>query len=80
MKGLSVLLGDSVKGQDFRWVDVCELGSSLPSIEAGMARDAMCSILGNGSKTGDAKGAYTQCLVRGTKTWVTLPEHRWPSI
>ncbi len=29
-------------------------------------------------KTGDARGAYTQSLLKGVATWVTLPEHRWP--
>ncbi len=29
-------------------------------------------------KIGDARGAYTQSLLRGAETWVTLPENRWP--
>ena len=78
MKGRSVLLGDTVKDQDFSWAEFCELGSSPPSIEAAKALDAMGSMPGYLVKTGDAKGAYTQALLLGAETWVTLPENRWP--
>ncbi len=59
-------------------VGFCELGASPPSIEAAKALDAMGSVPGYRVKTGDAKGAYTQSLLRGTKTWVALPENPWP--
>jgi hypothetical protein len=78
MKGRAVLLGDNVTDQDFRWAEFCELGSSPPSIEAAKALDAMGSFPGYQVKTGDAKGAYTQALLLGAETWVTLPENRWP--
>ena len=26
----------------------------------------------------DAEAAYTQCELKGTETWVRLPEDRWP--
>ena len=79
MKGRSVLLGDNVKDQDFSWAEFCELGSSPPSTEAAKALDAMGSLPGYTVKTGDAKGAYTQALLPGAETWVTLPENRWPA-
>ena len=78
MKGRSVLLGDNVSGQDFNWAEFCELGSSPPSIEAAKALPAMGSLPGYKVKTGDARGAYAQSLLRGAETWVTLPENRWP--
>ena len=78
MKGRSVLLGDNVEDQDSNWAEFCELGSSPPSIEAAKALDAMGSLLGYRVKVGDATGVYTQSLLRGTKTWVTLPENGWP--
>ena len=78
MKGRSVLLGDNVKDQDFSWAEFCELGSSPPSMEAAKALDAMGSLPGYSVKNGDARGAYTQALLLGTETWVTLPENRWP--
>ena len=78
MKGRSVLLGDNVKGQDFNWAEFCELGSNPPSIEAAKALDAMGSLPGYRVKTGDAHGACTDALLRGTETCVALPEHRWP--
>ena len=78
MKGRSVLSGGSVEDQDFNWAEFCELGSSPPSMEAAKALDAMGSLLGYKVKTGDARGAYTQSLLRGTDIWVTPPEIRWP--
>ena len=78
MKGRSVLSGDKVKDQDFKWAEFCELGSSPPSMEAAKALDAMGSFLGYKVKTGDARGAYTQSLLRGADTWVALSENRWP--
>ena len=76
MKGRAVLLGDNVKDQDFNWAEFSELGSSPPSMEAAKALDAMESLPGYVVKTGDARGAYTQSLLKGVETWVTLPEHR----
>ena len=38
----------------------------------------MGSLPGYSVKTGDARGAYTQSLLRGTETWFALPETRWP--
>ena len=78
MKGRAVLLGDNVKDQDFSWAEFCELGSSPPTMEAAKALDAYGSLPGYAVKTGDARGAYTQALLLGAETWVTLPENRWP--
>ena len=78
MKGRAVLLGDNVKDQDFSWAEFCELGSSPPSIEAAKALDAMGSMPGYLVKNGDAIGAFTQALLLGAETWVSLPENRWP--
>ena len=78
MKGRAVLLEDSVKGQDFNWAELFELGSSPPSMEAAKALDAMGSLPGYAVKTGGARGAYTQSLLKGVETWVTLPDNRWP--
>ena len=78
MKGRSVLLGDNIKDQDF-WAEFCELGSSPPTIEAAKALDCFGSLPGYCVKTGDAKGAYTQALLLGAETWVSLPENRWPA-
>jgi hypothetical protein len=77
MKGRSVLLGDNIKDQDFNWAEFCELGSSPPSVDAATTLDAFGSFPGYTVITGDAKGAYTQALLLGAETWVTLPENRW---
>ena len=63
MKGRTVLLGDSVKAQDFNWAELCEPGSSPPSTEAAKALDAMGSLRGYVAKTGDVRRAYTQSLL-----------------
>ncbi len=65
-----MVLGDNDKDLDFNWAELCELGSSPPSIEAAKALDAMGSLPGYKVKTGDARGAYTQSLLRGAETWV----------
>ena len=33
---------------------------------------------GNSIEQSDAEQAYTQSLLGGTETWVTLPRDRWP--
>jgi hypothetical protein len=72
------LLGDNVNDPDFNWAGLGELGSSPPSMEAAKALDAIVSLLGYVVKTGDARGACIQSLLKGVETWVTLPESRWP--
>ncbi len=67
-----------MKDQDYSWAEVFELGPGPPSMEAAKALDAMGSLPGYKVKTGDARGAYTQSLLRGAETWVALPENRWP--
>ncbi len=47
-------------------------------MDAAKALDAFGSFPGYTVKTGDATGAYTQALLLGAETWVTLPENRWP--
>ncbi len=76
-KGRLLLLGDHVRDQYFNWAVFCELGSSPPSTEAVIALDAIGSLPGYRFKTGDARGAYAQSLLRGVKTWATPPAHRW---
>ncbi len=65
MKGRAVLLGDNVRDQGFSWAELCELGSSPLSMEAAKSLDAMGSFSGYIVKTGDARGAYTQPLLKG---------------
>ena len=64
MKGRTALLGDSAIDQDFTWAECCELGSSPPSTEAAKALDAMGSLRGYVVRTGDARGADTQSLLK----------------
>ena len=48
-------------------------------MEAAEALDAMVSLPGYKVKTGDARGAYTQSLLRGADAWGTSPQNRWPT-
>ena len=79
MKGRAVLLGDNVTYQNFNWAELCELGSSPPSMEAAKALDAMGSFPGCVAKPGDARGPHAQSVLKGVVTWVTLPDIRWPT-
>ncbi len=67
MKGRAVLLGDSAKDQDFNWAEICEPGSSPPSMEAAKALDAMGSLLGHVVKTGDAREALRSAIPEGCR-------------
>ncbi len=77
INGRAVLLGDNVRDQDFSWAELCELGSSPPSMEAAKALAAMGTLPGYVGKTGYARGAYTQSLLNWGCTWVALPDDRW---
>ncbi len=46
-------------------------------MEAAKALDAMGSLPGYIVKTGDARGAYTQSLLKGVETWVTFADSQW---
>ena len=77
-KGRAVFLGDNVRDQDWVYAVFEELGSAPPSIEAAKALDAFSLFPGYEETQSDAKSAYTQSFLRGTETWVALPNDRWP--
>ena len=56
-----------------------ELGSSLAAMEAGKSADFWGLIPGHICQQSDAEQAYTQALLRGIATWVSLPRERWPA-
>mgnify|MGYP003315604806 CR=1 FL=1 len=53
-------------------------GSSPASFEASKVVDFYGLIDGNDEEVSDAPQAYTQSLLRGAATWVSLPKEYWP--
>ena len=47
-------------------------------MQAGEAVDVCGLQPGYTIEQADAEAAYTQCDLKGTPTWVRLPEDRWP--
>ena len=72
------MLGDNVRDQDFNWAELCELGSSPPSVEVAKSLDAMGSFPGYDVETGDARGASTQSLRKGGGYVGDATRNRWP--
>ena len=55
-----------------------DLGSSPSSVNAGKLLDYFACAKGNAGQQADAEQAYIQAELRGTETWVALPEEAWP--
>ena len=53
-------------------------GSSPATIETSKIVDGYGLISGHEEEVSDAPQAYTQSLLRGAKTWVSLPPEYWP--
>ena len=78
-KGRYVFRGNDVKDQNWETAMFQELGSSPAAMEASKSADFYGSLPGHASEQADADQAYTQALMEGTETWVTLPRERWPA-
>ena len=78
-KGRVVFQGNRVVNQNFQAAMFQDLGSSPASIEAGKAVDCVGCLSGNSMQQADAEQAYIQADLRGTPTWIALPEEAWPS-
>ena len=76
-KGRAVLDGSWVKDENYDVALSNELGSSPANMQAGKTVDAFGLQLGYDIQQADAEAAYTQCELKGTPTWVRLPEDRW---
>ena len=55
-----------------------DLGSAPATLEAGRAADCIGCAPGSTISVADAEQAYVQAELRGTETWVALPEEAWP--
>ena len=77
-KGRAVLDGSWVKDENYDVALFNEMGSSPANMQAGKVVDAYGLQEGYDIQQADAEAAYTQCELKGTETWVRLPEDRWP--
>ena len=56
-----------------------DLGSNPASMEAGKACDAYGCFPGHVIEQADAEQAYVQADLKGTVTWINIPEEGWPA-
>ena len=56
-----------------------DLGSAPATMEAAKIADFYGCGPGNCVETADAEQAYVQAEMKGTLTWVALPEEQWPA-
>ena len=55
-----------------------EMSSCLATMQAAKGADIYGLLPGHIVEQAAAEQAYTQALLGGTKTWIRLPEDRWP--
>ena len=77
-KGRAVLDGSWVKDENYDVALFNEMGSSPANMQAGKVVDAYGLQPNFHVEQADAEAAYTQCELKGTPTWVRLPEDRRP--
>jgi hypothetical protein len=77
-KGRFVFGGDFVRDQNHNNAMFEELGSSPPTMSAGRSCVLNGMQSGHSIESADAVQAYTQCKLKGTPTWVRLPEEFRP--
>ena len=77
-KGRDYVLGDQIKDESNGWAEFASIGSTPPSLAAGMAIDAVSCLPGYVCEAADAKSAYTQAYYKGVPLWISIPRERWP--
>ena len=78
-KGRCVFQGNRVTDQDYRHALFSDLGSAPATMQAAKVCDFIGLLPGNITMQCDAEQAYTQSDLGGDiKTWVEIPEDRWP--
>ena len=77
-KGRAALDDSWVKDENNDVALFDEMGSSPASMQAGTAVDAFGLHPEFDIDQADAEAACTTCDLKGTATWVRLPEDRWP--
>ena len=77
-KGRVVFAGCFVKDERNNWAIFAEISSCPATMTAGKAADAYGMFAGHDIQMADGESAYTQARLKGTKTYVRLPQERWP--
>lgn len=77
-RGRGYVLGYQIKDESHDWAELANIGSTSPSLAAGMAIDAVSRLPGYVSESADAKSAYTQACYKGVPLWISIPRERWP--
>ena len=77
-KGRYVFRGNDVKDQKWEAAMFQELCSSPAAMEASKSTDFYGCLPGYACHQADVEQAYTQALMSGTETLVTLPRGKWP--
>lgn len=77
-KGRDYVLGDQIKDENHNWAEFANIGSTPPSLAAGMAIDAVSCLLGYVSESADARSACPQAYHKGVPLWISIPRERWP--
>ena len=77
-KGRVVFQGNNVRDQNFDVAIFQDLGSAPATMEAARVADWYGRLPGHALHAADAEQAYIQADIRGTETWILLPEEEWP--
>jgi hypothetical protein len=77
-KGRVVFCGSDVVDENWDVAVFRELGSTPATMVAAKFCDLRGFLRGHINEIVDATQAYTQSLLGGTKTWVSLPRDEWP--
>jgi hypothetical protein len=77
-KGRVVFQGNRVVNLFWEQAQFEDMGSAPATLEASRAADAYGCFEGNDVQAADAEQAYIQAELKGTETWVALPEDQWP--
>ena len=77
-KGRDVFLGDQVRDQDGNVALFNDLSSSPVTMAASKFADYHGSLPGNKLEQADVTSAYLQAKLKGQRTMVEIPKHRWP--
>ena len=67
-----------VKDEKLEAAVYAEVASAPAALEATRALDAYSCVGDTEASQSDATSAYTQCFLRGTPTWTSVPKERWP--
>ena len=78
-KGRVVFRGDDVRDETGFYAVFSEQGTSASHLAAAKFLDAIARMPGHAGGDSDATGAYTQSVLKGPKTYITLPRDRWPA-